>query len=150
MPVMNTYPLTPHNAPSTDGARSAAVQTLAEANTTHILGGAITSRLPSEDTDGRVGMIDQIVPGGFPGPALHIHPDFDETFYMLGGSLAFRVGDDTREGGPGTVAHIPRGAPHTFANPSEEPAHFLVIVTPAGFEAYFEALAARIADRGEF
>jgi mannose-6-phosphate isomerase-like protein (cupin superfamily) len=128
----------------------AVVQTFAEADTTQVLGGAITIRLRGKDTDGRVGMIDQIVPGGFPGPALHVHPEFDETFYVLAGTLSFRVGDDARECGPDTVAHIPRGVPHTFANPGDEPARSLVVVTPAGFEAYFEALAMAIADHGGF
>ncbi len=81
---------------------------------------------------------------------LHTHPDFDETFYVLEGTLAFRLGDNAHEAGPGTVAHIPRGVPHTFANPRNEPAHVLVIVTPAGFEAYFGALAAAIVERGAF
>ena len=139
-----------HHTPTTHDGATAVVQTFEEAGTTQGLGGAITIHLRSEDTAGRVGMIDQIVPGGFPGPALHVHPDFEETFYVLDGTLAFRVGDEAREGGPGTVAHIPWGVPHTFANPGDEPAHALVIVTPAGFEAYFEALAATIADRGAF
>ena len=128
----------------------AVVQRFEEADTIQLLGGAITIRLRSQDTDGRVGMIDQIVPGGFPGPALHVHLEFAETFYVLDGTLTFRVGDEAWESGPGGVAHIPRGVPHTFANPGDEPAHMLAVVTPAGFEAYFEALAATIAERDAF
>jgi mannose-6-phosphate isomerase-like protein (cupin superfamily) len=150
MPGMSNYAPTTQDTPTMRHDTPAVVQTVAEADTTQLLGGAITIRLRSQDTDGRVGMIDQIVPGGFPGPALHVHPDFEETFYVLDGTLSFRVGDQTRDGGPGTVAHIPRGLPHTFANPSDQPAHALVIVTPGGFEAYFEALAAAIADHGGF
>jgi mannose-6-phosphate isomerase-like protein (cupin superfamily) len=143
MAGMSYQAITTHHIP-------AVVQSFEQAETIQLLGGAITIRLRSEDTGGRVGMIDQIIPGGFPGPALHVHPDFEETFFVLDGTLAFRVDDQAWEAGPGTVAHIPRGIPHTFANPRDEPAHTLVVVTPAGFEAYFEALAAAIADRGEF
>ncbi len=138
------------HSPGAEGDTPAVVQTFEEASAVEVLGGAITIRLRSEDTAGRVGMIDQVVPAGFPGPALHVHPDFEETFYVLAGTLAFRVGDEVRHAGSGTVAHIPRGVPHTFANPSEQPAHALVIVTPAGFEAYFDALTAAIAVRGGF
>jgi mannose-6-phosphate isomerase-like protein (cupin superfamily) len=118
------------------------------AATTSVLGGSIAIRLRAADTDGRIGLIEQVIPAGFPGPALHVHPTFEETFYVQDGSLAFRVGDDTCHAGPGTVAHIPRGVPHTFANPGRQPAQALVIVSPAGFEDYFEALAGAIAARG--
>ena len=129
---------------------AAAVAHRDAAATSRMLGGSIAVRLRAADTDGRMGLIEQVIPGGFPGPALHVHPEFEETFFVLDGTLAFRVDDQAWEGGPGTVAHIPRGVPHTFANPRDEPAHVLVVVTPAGFEAYFEALAAAIADRGGF
>lgn len=125
---------------------TAFVQSVKQADTTELAGGSITIRMRGDDTDGRMGMTEQVVPGGFPGPPLHVHPEFEETFYVLSGTLAFRVGDEAREAGPGAVAHIPRGVPHTFANPGDDPARALVIVTPAGFEAYFEALAAAILD----
>ncbi|HET6865600.1 MAG TPA: cupin domain-containing protein [Solirubrobacteraceae bacterium] len=116
------------------------VQTLEQAATQAVLGGAITVRLRAEQTDGQLGLVEQVVPGGYPGPAMHVHPDFDETFYVIEGKLGFRVGDHAYEAGPGTVAFMPRGTPHTFANPGPEPARSLVLATPGGFEAYFEEL----------
>jgi len=116
------------------------VQAHEEAATRAVLGGAITVRLRAEQTDGRLGLVEQVVPGGYPGPAMHVHPDFDETFYVVEGKLGFRVGDHAYEAGPGTVAFMPRGTPHTFANPRQKPARSLVLVTPGGFEAYFEEL----------
>jgi quercetin dioxygenase-like cupin family protein len=127
---------------------TALVQALEQADTTELLGGSIAIRLRGDDTGGRIGMTEQVIPGGFPGPALHVHPTFEETFYVISGALAFRVGDDAVEAGPGAVAHIPRGVPHTFANLSDDPARTLVIVTPAGFEAYFEAVAEMILEHG--
>jgi quercetin dioxygenase-like cupin family protein len=126
------------------------LQSRSEATAYELLGGSISVRVRSEDTAGRFGLIEQVVPPGFPGPALHVHPDFEETFYVLGGTLIMRVGDDSHEAGAGTVAVIPRGTPHTFANPSDEPAHTLVLVTPGGFERYFEALAAAVIEAGGF
>jgi quercetin dioxygenase-like cupin family protein len=115
-----------------------------------LLGGSIHIRVRSEDTDGAFGLIEQIVPAGFPGPALHVHPDFAETFYVIEGEIAVRVGDEAHAPVPGTVAVVPRGTPHTFANPSDAPARMLVLVTPGGFERYFEALIAAIRDLGGY
>ncbi|MGZ4167288.1 MAG: cupin domain-containing protein [Solirubrobacteraceae bacterium] len=113
-----------------------------------LLGGSIHIRVRSKDTGGTFGLVEQVIPAGYPGPALHVHPEFEETFYVLEGRIAMRVGDEAHEAGPGTVAVVPRGTPHTFANPGADPAHILVLVTPGGFERYFEALidAVRAAD----
>jgi mannose-6-phosphate isomerase-like protein (cupin superfamily) len=116
------------------------IQTTRDAATRSVLGGSIAVRLRSEDTDGQLGLVEQVVPGGYPGPALHVHPDFDETFFVIEGTLGFRIGDHAHEAGPGTVAFVPRGTVHTFANPTREPARSLVLVTPGGFERYFEEL----------
>jgi mannose-6-phosphate isomerase-like protein (cupin superfamily) len=120
------------------------VQTVDEATIQTVLGGSIAVRLRAEQTDGRLGLVEQVVPGGYPGPAMHVHPDFDETFYVIEGTLAFRVGDHAYEASAGTVAFVPRGTPHTFANASVEPSRSLVLVTPGGFESYFEELIALI------
>jgi len=124
------------------------IQTIHEAGTQAVLGGSITVRLRSEETDGQLGLVEQVVPGGYPGPALHMHPDFDELFYVMEGTLGFRIGDRAHQAGPGTVAFVPRGTPHTFANTTPEPARSLVLVTPGGFERYFEALIGLIARAG--
>lgn len=116
------------------------VQPPTDAVTQAVLGGSITVRLRAEETDGRLSLIEQVVPGGFPGPAMHVHPDFDETFYVVEGKLGFRVGERAYEAGPGTVAFVPRGTPHTFANPTQEPARSLVLLSPGGFERYFDEL----------
>jgi len=34
----------------------------------------------------------------------------------------------------------PRGVPHAFWNATDEPARLLDVITPGGFEAYFERL----------
>jgi quercetin dioxygenase-like cupin family protein len=126
------------------------VQTLEDAPGGAVMGGSIHIRVRSEDTDGTFGLVEHVVPAGFPGPALHIHPEFEETFYVLDGHIAVRVGEQADEAGPGSVAVVPRGTPHTFANPTDRPARMLVLVTPGGFERYFEALAAAVVEKGGF
>ncbi len=124
------------------------VQPVDEAITKAVLGASITVRLHAEETGGSLGIVEQVVPGGYPGPALHMHPDFDETFYVVEGTLAFRVGEQAYEAGPGTVAFVPRGTPHTFANTSPGQARSFVLVTPGGFEHYFEELIDLISETG--
>ena len=46
-----------------------------------------------EDTGGCLGLVRDVVPAGHRGPRLHLHPRFDEGFYVLDGELVFRLGD---------------------------------------------------------
>ena len=98
--------------------------------------------LRGERSGGRLAVIDEVVESDFAGPPLHLHPSFDEGFYVLDGEVTFRVGDELVTGGRGTFAFAERGTPHTFANLSGEPARVLIICTPAGFERYFARVAA--------
>ena len=106
-------------------------------------GANIRISLRGEDSAGQLAVIEEVVPAGFDGPPLHVHPSFDEGFYVLEGELAFRMEDKIVSGGPGTFAFAPRGVPHTFANLSGQEARALIVCTPAGFERYFEWLAAQ-------
>jgi quercetin dioxygenase-like cupin family protein len=100
--------------------------------------------LRGERSGGQIAIMDNVVGAGFPGAPLH-HHDFDETFYVLEGELTFRLEDEifTRKGGE--LAFAPRNIPHTFANLSGADARTLIVCPPAGFERYFDAMAARAA-----
>ena len=80
-------------------------------------------------------------PAEFPGPPLHVHPGFDETFIALSGRLEVTIGDEIVELAPGAAAYVRGSVPHTFRNPGGERASFLFICTPGGFEHYFRAIA---------
>ena len=41
------------------------------------------------------------------------------------------------------MAFAPRNVPHTFANQSDQPARYVLVCTPAGFERYFARMAAK-------
>jgi quercetin dioxygenase-like cupin family protein len=96
--------------------------------------------LRSEESDGHVAIV-ELTGGGR--PPLHTH-DFDETFYVLEGELTFQLGDDVFTRRVGELAFASRGVPHTYANLSGAPARALLVITPAGFERYFDRIAARI------
>jgi quercetin dioxygenase-like cupin family protein len=97
--------------------------------------------LRSEQSGGQIAIMDNVVGASFPGPPLH-HHDFDETFYVLEGELTFQLEDEIFTSKSGELAFAPRGVPHTFANLSGAEARALIVCTPAGFERYFDRLAA--------
>ena len=49
------------------------------------------------------------------------------------------------EAGPGDLLCKPRGVPHAFWNAGDAPARLLELISPAGFENYFRALALLLA-----
>jgi quercetin dioxygenase-like cupin family protein len=71
---------------------------------------------------------------------LHRHTREDEYSYVLEGKVGALLGDDVLIGEPGDLIFKPRDQWHTFWNAGEEPARLLEIISPAGFEHYFEEL----------
>jgi mannose-6-phosphate isomerase-like protein (cupin superfamily) len=96
----------------------------------------------SEQSSGRVGLIESVMPAGATGPPLHVH-EFDEAFYVVDGELTFKLDGELVTVGAGELAFAPGGEPHTFTNRGPAAAHFLIVCTPAGFEREFARRAAR-------
>lgn len=78
----------------------------------------------------------------FPGPPLHVHPGFDESYLVLEGCLEVTVAERSHELRPGALAYVSGSVPHTFRNPTREPVRFLSVCSPGGFEDFFRAVAA--------
>ena len=74
------------------------------------------------------------------GPPQHRHAQHDEGFYVVSGTVHFTIGETTHEAPAGTLAMIPPGAPHTFANLSDTPAVMLNTFTPDLYVQYFRDL----------
>lgn len=74
------------------------------------------------------------------GPPEHVHLDCDETYYVLEGTFAVKLGEERFMAGPGTYVFIPRGTAHTFQNTARRRSRLLVLTTPGGIEHYFEEL----------
>ncbi len=49
---------------------------------------------------------------------LHVHHEDDEAWYVLSGTLGFRLGDEEVEAHAGSAVLARRGTPHTFWNPA--------------------------------
>ncbi|TGZ14907.1 cupin [Streptomyces sp. S816] len=79
------------------------------------------------------------------GPPQHRHARHDEGFYVLSGTVRFTVGDEDYDAGAGTLVMVPPGAPHTFANPTGQPAVMLSTFTPDLYVQYFRDLQAVLA-----
>jgi mannose-6-phosphate isomerase-like protein (cupin superfamily) len=73
-------------------------------------------------------------PGGATDPPryiapLHVHHSDDEAWYVLEGTLRFRLDDDEVEAQAGGAVVAPRGVAHTYWNPRPEPARYLLVMT---------------------
>jgi quercetin dioxygenase-like cupin family protein len=71
---------------------------------------------------------------------LHRHLREDEYSYVLEGRVGALLGDDVVIGEPGDLIFKPRNQWHTFWNAGDEPARLLEIISPAGFERFFDEL----------
>lgn len=68
--------------------------------------------------------------------------DADGRFtYVLSGRIGALLGDTEVEAEPGDLLFKPRGQWHTCWNAGDEPAAVLEIISPAGLEQFFRALA---------
>ena len=61
---------------------------------------------------------------------LHTHEMEDHVVYVVRGRAAARLGDETREVGPGDLITIPKRVPHSFEQRGAEPFVVLVNATP--------------------
>jgi mannose-6-phosphate isomerase-like protein (cupin superfamily) len=79
---------------------------------------------------------------------LHRHSREDEYSFVLEGRVGALLGDELVYGEPGDLIFKPRDEWHTFWNAGDEPARLLEIISPAGFEHYFEELVELLANAG--
>ena len=98
-------------------------------------------RIHGHDTGGVVSAVESHdVPGG--GPPPHIHSREDETFQVLEGEYEFTVDGKSFVAKMGTTIFAPRGILHTYRYLGQTPGRLMCVVTPAGFEEFFEVIGA--------
>ncbi|HEX4724414.1 MAG TPA: cupin domain-containing protein [Pseudonocardiaceae bacterium] len=112
--------------------------------------GSTTMRILEDGTttEHRIGIGEITVAPHTDGPPQHRHAQHDEGFYVVRGTARFTVGDTTYDAPAGTLAMIPPGAPHTFANPTDEPLVLLNTFTPDLYVQYFRDLRTMIEQGG--
>jgi mannose-6-phosphate isomerase-like protein (cupin superfamily) len=72
---------------------------------------------------------------------VHRHTREDEYSFVLEGRMGALLGDEVVEAGPGDLVFKPRNQWHTFWNAGDEPCRILEIISPAGFERFFQELS---------
>jgi mannose-6-phosphate isomerase-like protein (cupin superfamily) len=96
--------------------------------------------IDGDDTGGGFSLVEHpMAPRALAAP-LHRHSREDEYSFVLEGRIGALLGDDVVYGEPGDLIFKPRAQWHTFWNAGDEPARILEIISPAGFERYFEAI----------
>jgi quercetin dioxygenase-like cupin family protein len=104
------------------------------------LGGTVTLKVRAEQSNGTLGAFETVT-APCEGPPLHVHPEMDEILYILEGRFRVKLDDDVADAEPRAFVFIPRGVVHTWQCVGDGPGRFLAIVTPAGFERFFEQAA---------
>jgi quercetin dioxygenase-like cupin family protein len=87
-------------------------------------------------------VLEEIVPPGVGAP-WHRHSREDEVCYAIEGNFRIWRGEEVFDIGPGGVALLPRDQAHTFQNIGPGVGRLLTVITPAGFERFFQAVAER-------
>lgn len=112
------------------------------------LGGFADLKVLGDDTGGAYSVVEHDLQPGALGAPMHTHRDVDEVSYVLEGEIGALIGDEEVHAGPGAFVLKPRGIPHTFWNSGSTPAKLLEVISPAGFERYFEDLDVLLGSTG--
>jgi mannose-6-phosphate isomerase-like protein (cupin superfamily) len=92
------------------------------------------------ETGGGFSLVEHPMPPRALAAPLHRHTHEDEYSFVLEGRVGALLGDEVVYGEVGDLILKPRAQWHTFWNDGDEPARILEIISPAGFERYFEEM----------
>ena len=86
--------------------------------------------------------VEAVYQPGSPPPPMHLHPEQDEHFEVLAGTIAATVDGEARTYGVGDTFTVPRNTPHTMGNGGGDEARVIWRTEPAlDTLGWFEALA---------
>jgi mannose-6-phosphate isomerase-like protein (cupin superfamily) len=74
------------------------------------------------------------------GPGPHSHERNEELFYVMEGTMTFRVGETHVDAAAGSFLRIPAGIVHDFLNRSPRRAGVLNVFIPGGFERHMPSI----------
>ncbi len=93
-----------------------------------------------DDTRGGFSVVEHAMSAHALAAPLHRHTREDEYSYILEGRVGALLGDDVVVASQGDLIFKPRDQWHTFWNAGEARARILEIISPAGFERFFDEL----------
>jgi quercetin dioxygenase-like cupin family protein len=102
-------------------------------------GGVFTMKASAEETGEAFVLFEDAMVQGKMTP-LHLHPDEDESLYVLEGELLVHVDGEEHALGQGGFFMAPRGVAHAFMVTSER-ARVLALQTPGTGEAFYRAVS---------
>jgi quercetin dioxygenase-like cupin family protein len=102
------------------------------------------------ETGGAFTLLDYELAPGFSSLPLHRHLREDVAIYVLQGRLRVRIGAGEHDVGQGEFLFLPKGIGHSQVNHESEPARFLTLLLPAGFERCFAELERLVEDGTPF
>ena len=102
--------------------------------------------IPSEHSENRFSLVEHPIPPLALAAPLHRHSREDEYSFVLEGRMGALLADDVVSAEPGDLVYKPRGQWHTFWNAIDAPTRILEIISPSGFELFFEELADIVVD----
>ena len=95
----------------------------------------------TEETGGGFSLVEHpIAPRHLCAP-LHRHSLEDEYSFVLEGRMGAQLGEDVVYADAGDFVFKPRDQWHTFWNAGDEPCRILEVISPGGFERFFEEVA---------
>ncbi len=112
-----------------------------EGETTSLFGDTYTIKAAGGETGNALSVVEAELAPRSSGTPLHVNTREAESYYVLEGTLTFRLGESTVEAPAGSFVHIPKGVVHTHWNGTDEVVRLLGVPAPAGFEAFFAELA---------
>ncbi len=106
--------------------------------------GSIGARMIAwtEETGGGFSLVEHPMPPRSLAAPIHKHSREDEYSFVIEGRMGALLGDDVVYAEPGDVAFKPRDQWHTFWNAGDEPCRILEIISPGGFEHFFDEFGA--------
>jgi quercetin dioxygenase-like cupin family protein len=105
----------------------------------------VVAKVWGEQTGGVLSIVEHPVEPGVLVPP-HVHSDFDEWSFVMEGTIGARIGEEEFDAATGAYVLKPRAIPHTFWNRGPEPARIVELITPAGFEHFFDRLGSMFRD----
>jgi len=110
-------------------------------------GGLVTLKVTSSLSNGSLLLFEHVAARGKATP-YHIHPDHEETGFLLEGALRVNLDGVEYTAGPGDTVHFPRNVPHAFIVTSKT-ARSLWVLTPGGIMEAFLRQAGDVVVDGE-
>jgi mannose-6-phosphate isomerase-like protein (cupin superfamily) len=105
-----------------------------------ISGIGVRFMIDGAETSERFSLVEHPMPPRSLAAPLHRHTREDEYTFVLEGQCGCLLGDEVLVAGVGDLVWKPANQWHTFWNPGDEPARILEIISPAGFERFFDEL----------